>query len=164
MRFQAQQTLDGSVAAVEAGLTDPGFYESLQDLTKVGAPEVVDTTRTADHVVQRVRYRFVADLPGAVTAIVDPARLTWIEAGHYDLTAHTSTHDIQPDHYADRLAGSYACTLVPDGSGSRRTVTGEISVHAALVHGRVEKVIVEGLQDFATEQAEHLNRWLRTHA
>jgi len=161
MRFRAEQDVDGEVADVEATLIDPEFYASLGDLTKIGAPEVVDTSRRADEVVQRVRYRFVADLPGAVTAVVDRDKLTWIEEARYDLTAHTSTHTILPDHYADRLQGEYSCSLVADGERTRRTVTGEITVHVALVHKRVEQVIVDGLVEFAAEQAQSLDRWLR---
>lgn len=149
------------IAAVEQALTNPGFYASLDGLTKIGAPEVLDTETAPDTVVQRIRYRFIADLPGAVTAVVDPAKLTWVEEVHYDLAAHTSAHTIHPDHYADRLQGNYACALVADGAGSRRTITGDVTVHVALVHARVEKVITEGLEDFAAEQGEHLNRWLR---
>jgi len=161
MDFSAEQHLDAPIATVEAALVDPGFLETLDDLTTIGPPEVLDTTRHADTVVQRVRYRFIADLPAAVTAVVDPHKLTWVEEARYDLAEHTSTHAIVPDNYPDRLEAHYSCVLTTQSAGTIRTATGEVAVRMALVHGKVERVIVEGLRDFATEQAERLNRWLR---
>lgn len=161
MEFELEQHFVLDVADIEDGLTDPGFLATLDDLSAIGEPVVIDTERTAEAAAQQVRYRFVADLPGAVTRVVDPDKLTWIEDSRYDLVAHTSVHTILPDHYADRLQAHYAGELVSEGDGARRLVRGEVKVHVPLVAGKVERVIVDGLRDFGAEQADRLNAWIR---
>ena len=48
----------------------------------------------------------------AVTAVVDPHRLTWVEHSELDRRTHRSEFRIAPDHYADRLRCSGAIDLV----------------------------------------------------
>jgi hypothetical protein len=161
MDFSAEQRFVLDVGDVEDGLTDPSFLGTLGDLTTIGEPDVLDTDRSADAIVQRVRYRFVAELPGAVTKVVDPDKLTWVEEARYDLAAHTSTHTIVPDHYENLIEARYSGSITVDGDGAARSVTGAVKVHVALVGHKVERVIVNGLRDFAREQADRLNTWLR---
>lgn len=161
MDFELEQHFVLDIADVEDGLTDPGFLVTLDDLTTIGEPAVLETKRSASEVHQQVRYRFVADLPGAVTRVVDPDKLTWIEDARYDLDTHTSSHQILPDSYADRLEARFDGELVSDGEGARRLVRGTVKVHVPLVAGKVERVIVDGLRDFGAEQAERLNAWFR---
>jgi hypothetical protein len=98
-----------------------------------------------------------------VTAVVDPARLTWIEDSTLDRRSHRTTFSIVPDHYRDRLACEGTFTLQPDGEGTRRTAEGDLRVRFPLVGGKVERAIVSGLEEHAELEADVMSRWLEEH-
>jgi hypothetical protein len=156
MHFTVEQRFPQPPAAVIAAYTDPALYAAMVGLARVDRPEVLGSERTGDLAVVRVRYRFVADLPGPATAVIDPARLTWIDESRYDLAAGTSTTRLLPDHYPDRLRASASSRFEADPAvpgATLRRITGELSVKAPLVGGRVERAIVEGLQEHLGEEA-----------
>lgn len=163
MKFRFDQLIPARLAAVEAALLDREFVAATADLPKLGAPQVLELSRDGDRARQRIRYRFTAPLSGAVTRVVDPGKLTWVDDARYDLTTHASRHRIMPDNYADRLQAGYDVALEPLGDSTRRLVTGELTVHVPLVGGRVERVIVDGLEEHATAEAELLGRWIAEH-
>ncbi len=160
MNFRIDQRIPAPLAAVEAALLDRDFIAATAELPKLGAPELLENERDGDHAHQRIRYRFTAELSGAVTRVVDPGKLTWIDDARYDLTNHTSRHRILPDNYADRLQASYDVTLEPLGDSARRLITGELKVHVPLVGGRVERAIADGLEEHANAEAELLGDWI----
>lgn len=160
MRFRIEQRLPASVEAVEAALIDPTFLDELARLPRLGRPELVADQRDGDLVEREIRYRFAGELSGAVTAVVDPDRLTWIEESQLDRTTHVTQWVIRPDHYADRLRCSGTFTLIADGEGTRRVAEGELKVSFPLVGGRVERAIVSGMEDHAEAEAAALIAWL----
>lgn len=145
---------------MEAALLDREFVAATAELPKLSAPQVLEQEREDDRVHQRVRYRFTAELSPAVTRVIDPAKLTWIDDVRYDLTSHTSRHRILPDHYHDRLQASYDVALEALGGSTRRIATGELVVRVPLVGGRVERAIVSGLEEHAAAEAELLGHWV----
>jgi hypothetical protein len=162
MRFRVEQRFPAPLAAVEDALLHPAFLARLAELPKLGSPELLSSDAAGTVVHQRVRYRFAGDLAPAVTTVVDPARLTWVEDTAYDRAAHRGEHRILPDHYANRLSSSYTTFLESAGpaSGTVRTTEGEVKVRFPLVGGKVEKAIVAGLVEHAALEAEVLSRWL----
>jgi uncharacterized protein YndB with AHSA1/START domain len=163
VRFQIEQRFDAGPDDVMRAYTDPALYDRMVGMARVEQPAVIDVEREGDVVVMRVRFRFIADVPGAARAIVDPTRLTWIDETRYDLVAHTSTTRLLPDHYADRLKASASSRFDPDPTDPGRTVRrveGELSVRAPLVAGKVERAIVDGLREHLADEAhvvtEHL--------
>ncbi len=160
MRFRVEQRFAAPLEAVEDALLDPGFLARLAELPKLGAPEVLSHEVDGDVVHQRVRYRFSGDLAPAVTAVVDPDRLTWVEESTFHRGTHRGDHHIVPDHYANRLRASYATRLEPHGAGTRRLTEGELKVRFPLVGARVEKAIVTGLTQHAAAEADVLAAWL----
>jgi len=161
VKFRIEQRILAPLAAVEAALLDREFVAATTGLPKLGAPELLDQKRNGDRAHQRIRYRFTAELSSAVTRVVDPAKLTWIDDARYDLVSHTSHHRIVPDNYADRLQATYDVTLEPLGDSTRRVVDGELKVRVQLVGGRVERVIVDGIEEHAGAEAELLGRWIK---
>jgi len=158
--FTIEQRLTGSPDAVLGVLLDPGFVAARAALPKLGDPALVESTRDGDRARQRIRLRFTGELSSAVTAAVDPARLTWIDDAQYDLRAHTATHTIEPDHYADRLSCSYDEAITAEGAGSRRVLRGLVKVRILLVGGRVEGAIVSGFREHAEAEATLIDDWL----
>src|SRR5437763_12462608 len=145
MRFQIDQVIAGPVDAVARLYTEPRFYERLGELGKLGRPEVLDRRERGAAVHLAVRFRFTGNLSPAVTRVVDPARLSWVEESVHDLDRHTVTFTMNPDNYADRLRAAGSCRLEVAGDATRRITEGDLSVRVPLVGRSVEGAIVSGL-------------------
>ena len=160
MDFTIEVSLAHPPATAQDALLDPEFIHSTANLPKVGGAEVLECTRDEQKARVRVRYKFTAPLSRAVTSVIDPDNLTWVDDATFDLAACRSEHILVPDHYADRLDAHYTSALTPDGSGSRWTLHGSLDVHAPLVGGKVAHVIVDGLREAATAEGVLLDEWL----
>ena len=158
--FTIEQALMGRPAAVQEILLDPEFIAARSKLPKLGDAELLECTRDDTTAHLRVRLRFTAALSSAVTAVIDPNKLTWVDDARFDLAARHADHTIEPDNYADRLASTYRSVLEPDGDRTRRVLTGMVKVRMLLVGGKVEGAIVSGLREYAVPEAELLNAWL----
>lgn len=157
MDFTIEQQLRGTPTAVLDELLSEEFLAVRAGLPKLSGAEVLELTRDDTTARVRVRMRFTARLAPAVTAVVDPDKLTWVDDAAYVLATRVASHEIQPDHYADRLSCTYEEALHDAGSGTRRTLTGSLKVRALLVGGRVEGAIVSGLREYAAAEADLLN-------
>jgi hypothetical protein len=148
VRFTAEQRFTLADAdAVARAFADPELFTGYPAGPRLAAPEIVSHRAEGDIVEQELRYRFTGDLSAAVRAVVDPTRLSWVERSRHDLAARTTTFELRPDHYADRLRCSGTVTVQPEGEGCRRTVLGDLKVRVALVAGTVERTLVGDLQD-----------------
>lgn len=162
MRFELEQRFDAGSAAVIRAYADPDLYPTLVGLPKLGGIEVLDHSATADRAALRVRFAFTGHLPAAVTAVVDPKRLTWVQETDHDLSGGTTTFRLVPDHYADRLtaSGTFRVRDAATGSGCTRTISGELKVRAAFVAGKVEQAIVSGLAEYLQAESPAVDRYL----
>jgi hypothetical protein len=160
VRFSLEQVFPGPLQRVEAALLDPAFLERMAELPKLGEPQLLDLRDDGTTVRRQVRYAFAGDLSPAVTAVVDPARLTWVEDATIDRTTHRTTFRILPDHYANRLrcTGTFRLDEVP--GGVRRSLDADLRVSFPLVGGKVERAIVSGLREHAALEAEALRDWM----
>jgi hypothetical protein len=160
MDFSIEVLLAYPPAAVQDALLDPDFVRTTAELPKVGGAELLECTRNGTTARLRVRYKFTAPLSRAVTSVIDPANLTWVDDETVDLATFHSQHLLLPDHYADRLDAHYTTVLTPHGSGARWTLQGSLDVHAPLVGGKVARVIVDGLREAASAKGVLLDEWL----
>ncbi len=160
MNFEIVQDLTASVADVDGALIDPAFLVRMAELPKLGSAEVLAQHRDGEVMHQDVRFLFQAELSRAVTRVVDPALMTWIERSVCDLTAHETTCEIIPDHYGGLLSGRYRSVIVAQDAGSQRTITGELKVKMPLVGGKVEGAIVGGLKENAAAQVGLLDDFI----
>lgn len=160
MRFELTQRYTAAAPDVTAAYADAELYPTLVGLPKLGGIEVLSAESDPSSARLRIRFRFTGDLPGAVTAVIDPERLTWVQETEHDLDAGTTTFRLVPDHYPDRLKASGTFRVEADGDGSRRVVRGELKVRAPLVAGRVEKAIVSGLEEYLVAEAPAVDAYL----
>ena len=160
MRFNLEQRFSNPVEEVQAAFIDPALLMELATLPELGRPQLLELVDDGASVSQQVRYTFTGDLPPAVTAVVDPRRLTWVEHSELDRATHRSVFRIQPDHYPDRLSCSGTVTLEPVDGGTRRTIEGDLRVRFPLVGPKVERAIVSGLHDHASAEARVVQAWL----
>jgi hypothetical protein len=167
MRFEIEQDIAGSPEAVARIYTEPRFYELLGDLPKLGKPEVLDRRENGSVVRLSVRFRFTGQLSPAVSKVLDPAKLSWVEESVHDLERCTVTFEMKPDHYADRLRSHGTASVEPAaGGGSVRVTQGDLAVKVPLLlgggktAGAVEGAIVSGLRDHFAAEVDVVERLL----
>jgi hypothetical protein len=147
MRFTVDQRFAADPAAIARAYADPELYAHQEDGPKLARPELVAHEVEGDTVRLQVRYRFRGELGAAARAILDPARLSWVEHSTHDLAALTTTFVLRPDHYADRFRCEGSLRITAADGGCRRQGTGELRVRAPLVAGTVERTLINDLQD-----------------
>lgn len=162
MEFTVDQDFAADADAVARAYASPDLYAHLDGLPKLDRPEVIDHRVEHDLVHLRVRYRFVGDLSPAVTAVIDPRKLTWVEHSTHDLAMRTVRYHLVPDHYPDRLRSSGSAHVLAEGTGSRRTVTGRLTVHVFAVARAVERAIVSGLREHLAAEVAVVDRFAAT--
>ena len=157
MRFELTQRYTATVDQVDRAYADTALYPALVGLPKLGQIEVLDDA-PADQT--RVRFHFTGDLPAAVTAVVDPRKLSWVQVTEHDRERHRGRFRMLPDHYPDRLRCSGQFDITESADGSVRKIRGELKVQALLVAGRVEQAIVSGLEEYLAAEAPVVDRWI----
>ena len=164
MRFHLEQPLPASAEQVVDVLVDQAFLASLSELAKLGRPEVLEQRVEGTTLHQRVRYHFTGSLSPAVTSVVDPKKLVWVDETTYDRAAGTASFRILPEHYADRLKAGGTYRFVPTGPDScTRVADGELTVRFPFVGKAVERAIVTGLEDHLVDEAALVAHWLEDH-
>lgn len=161
VQFSSSQTYTHDVDDVIDAYADPTMYTDLPELPKIGRPEVVDHRRGGDTVRLDIRYAYTGDLPGAALAVIDPARLTWVQRTVVTLSDRTITIALLPDHYPDRLqcAGTFRFVPRPDG-GTTRRVQGDLRVKVMVVGSQVERALVSGLEEFQEAETAAVDAWI----
>ena len=160
VRFHVVQRFDSPLEAVESAFVDPAFLARLGEMPELGAPQLLDQRVTGRVVTQRVRYQFAGHVSGAVARVVDPAKLSWVEACCLDRQTHRAEHRILPEHYATRLQCTYVTGLQQADETTQRVGDGELVVHFPLVGRKVERAIVSGLHEHAELEARAMATWL----
>jgi hypothetical protein len=146
VKFSFDQRFRFDADKVSRAYADPALYSTFVDGPKLAQPEVLDHAADGDVVRLRIRYRFIGDLSSAARAVLDPARLTWVEESTHDIDAGTVAFRLVADHYADRFGCSGSVRIESDGDGCRRRGDGDLKVRAPLVGGTVERTLVGDLQ------------------
>jgi hypothetical protein len=163
VRFTVDQDLRTDPDATARAFADPALYERFAGLPKVSRPDVLACERDGDLVRMRVRYRFAGQLSGAARAVIDPARLTWVDESVHDLAGRHVRFVLRPDHYGDRFRCSGEYRIEPTATGCRRRATIELSVSAPLVGRAVESAIASGLREHLAEEAVVVEEHLAGH-
>lgn len=154
MKSTDRQPIAAPAEATTQVLADPRFYLSRDSSEAISAVELVDHSITDGRVRLEIRYAFTGDLNAAARAVLDPGRLTWVQATEHDLATGRVVFRILPDHYPDRLRCRGRYRVEPDGDDtSVRTVATELHVRAPLVAGQVERVLMDGLRNELEAQA-----------
>ena len=164
MKFQLEQNLDVAADAAVEAFANPDFAVAAITHNAIGRPELVEHGVLGDRVHLEVRYHFVGELNAAARAILDPAKLTWVQVSDHDLVGGRVVFRIVPDHYVDRLkcAGRYLVAAdESDNTRSRRLLECELNVRAPLVAGQVERVLVDGIKDEFADQVTRLGNWVQ---
>ena len=143
-----------------AAFVDPAFYASLRGLPKLDVPELLDQVVDGKTVRQRIRYRFTGHVSGAVTRVIDPNKMIWVDESTYDFERHRADFTIVPDHYAAKLHCSGRYVFEADGDRTTRVIDGDLRVNVPLVNRPVERAIVSGLEEHLESEAQLMGSWL----
>lgn len=163
MRFRIEQRFDASATEVCAALVDVDYLSTaMGELADIGAPSVQEQTRSGVTVRQKLLFRFTGKLPSAVTMVIDPNRLSWIEDTTIDTSKQTARFTMTPVHYASffTCTGTWMVTAV-DAHTSTRVIDGDLKVRSPVpfVGGQVEKAIVSGLRERLADEPAAFARW-----
>ncbi len=162
MQFRIRQVFDATPLEMMRVYCDPDFYPYLHNLPKIGQPQVLDRREEGGQVLMWVRYLFQGDLPVAARRVLDPSKLTWVEAARYDFESLTAWTQLLPDTYKDKMtcSATVAFTADPGPQGrSTRTIEGDLKVSMPLVGGKVEGAIVSGLREHMVDERPIANWW-----
>jgi Protein of unknown function (DUF2505) len=157
VRISTSHDFDAPVAAVEAALTDPAFWQQLR-LRDVAPPRVVATQ--PDCVV--VDMAWAGRLDGLGRRIVGRDSVTWRQTVRIDRTTHTGTLEISSElrvHATCRAILRF--TDVTGGSArTRQTLDGELKVNVPLVGGQAERKLAPGIRQRLDDEAAAVRTWL----
>ncbi len=161
MNFATQDHFRSPVEAVLEAYADPTMTGELGALAPLGPGEVLEHRRRGDEIQLRVRYAYRGDLPPGATAVVDPARLTWVQVTRLDLVVRRARIALEPDNYPDRLSAAADERFEPgDAGGCVRRVEGRLSVKLFMAGRAVERALVSGLQEYLTNEAAAVDAWI----
>jgi hypothetical protein len=162
MRFTVDQRLQAPIDRVEAALADPAWYQAVAASPAVWEPTLLQAEDDGQSLHLRVRYRFRGELNAAARAVLDPARMSWVEESTLDRQRHHIDLRMKPDHYEGKLSftGSIDLSAIGDGSSTARRLQGDVKVRMLLVAGQVERAIVSGLKEHAAVEEQAFQGYL----
>ncbi len=160
MQFRREHRYRAEPEAVARAYASEALYAGLGAGSKLAPPEVLDRRDEGRGVVLRIRYRFIGELSSAVRAVLDPARLTWVDESTHDLAARTVAFRLVADHYADRFSCAGTYRFVADGTGTVRHTEAELKVRAPLVGGKVERVLADDLSSHLAAEVHGVEAFL----
>jgi hypothetical protein len=159
--FSAQNHFSAAIDDVIAAYADPDLVGALGALAPLSSGELLEHRRDFDTVQVRVRYAYRGDLPPGASAVVDPARLSWVQVTELDLVRRRALVVLQPDHYPDRLRARAVERFEPaELGGTNRLVEGELGVKLLMAGRAVERALVSGLQEWLANETVAVDRWL----
>jgi hypothetical protein len=164
VKISVDQPIAATPEEAQAAFLDPAFYESLGELEGISAPQVRSFSSGPDHARIALGYRFSGDLNGPARALLDPAKLTWVQETDVDLASGRSEVRMVPDNYGGLLSFDGWYELLPDGNGRcRQHLEADLRVHIPLLGGLAERTIAESLRQNLAGMAQLLERYITAH-
>lgn len=160
MRFTVEQRFGTDADETARAFTEPELYAGFAHLPKVSVPDVLGRDAEGEVVRLRIRYRFAGNLSSAARAVIDPAKLTWVDESTHDLAQRRVRFVLRPDHYGERFRCSGDYRIEPDGDGCRRHATIDVKVSAPFVGGAVERAIESGLREHLADETRVVEAYL----
>lgn len=167
VKFRIDQIFSADISSVCHALVDGRYLgEGMAKLPDIGAPRVELQTRSGALVHQQVRYSFQGSLPGAVTMIISPSKLSWIEDATIDTSSYRATFTMTPIHYKQFFRCTGEWTLSEIGSGglprTQRRIEGTLKVNSPVpfTGGEIEKAIFSGLKERLALEPAVLDAWV----
>jgi hypothetical protein len=159
--FIVDQLIAAPPDAVQAAFCDDAFYPALGALPGLAPPEVVEHTVDGDQVRLRVRYRFNGPLAAPARAVLDPAKLTWVDSSTIDVRARRTRWEIHPDHYGRNLRCDGQFSFLPaPGDQTTQHIEADLRVSWPLVGRVVERALLTGLRQHLSAESGVVERFV----
>ena len=160
MEFAFEHRFAAPADVVAEALLDHDYQASLDGIEPLKERRVLEQTeRPGGVVVRRTRCVLGTDL-GAAKRFLGNAEPAWVEEATWDPAERRWEWVILPEVAAHLLSSQGTIDLEDAGDESVRRVTGRVEVKVPLYGGRVENVVVQGLERAYSEEAERLAAWL----
>lgn len=141
-------------AAYEALYFDEAFNDALGVHSHMGR-KLLRLDRLVDRIVRHVRYEPSQDPGSATKQAFGTSRASFLEELDYDVRVRRGFWRTIPNLFADRVTNAGTIEFAAAPEGTKRIVTGEVTVKLFGFGGRVEKMITaeivksyEGSTDF----------------
>jgi hypothetical protein len=158
--FSFDHRFDATPDEVAETLLDEDYQASLDGIRPLKKRQVLEQVEKGDGVVvRRTRCVLGTDL-GAAKRFLGDNEPAWVEEATWDPDRQRWEWVIHPEVAADLLSSAGSIELRQDGEGTVRRVTGVVKVKVPLYGGKVEGVIVSGLEEAYDEEATRLAKWL----
>jgi Protein of unknown function (DUF2505) len=169
VKFRIDQVFAATVASVCGALVDADYLtQGMAKLPDIGSPVVESQEQVGSSVRQQLRYFFKGNLPSAVTRVINPSKLSWVEDTTIDVAANRAKFTMTPVHYQQffRCSGEWILATVdtPRGPKTLRRIEGNLKVNSPVpfLGGQIERAIVSGLQERLALEPAVLEAWLAT--
>ena len=162
MDFEISHDIPAPLQAVADALLDEEFQRSLSDLGALADRELLKQKQlSSGHVRREVRCVLDIQLNSTIKRFVGDGDPAWVEESEWDPETFTWTWDIHPEVGRDLLDAQGNTVLEANGAdATRRKVHGTVKVSVPLYGGKVEGIIVEGLERAYEEEAKRLKAWV----
>lgn len=153
VRFTEEQKWSATTQDVLEVYLDPSFWAGLTDLSATSSPEVLDIKRDSRTAVVRLHYVLSVELPKEASRFINPNDVAWVEETTWSLSDMSAEVRFLADQASQLMKASASAGLAQQGPDAVRSIRGDVKVHIPLLGSRVEKVIVQGVQDHLKEEA-----------
>lgn len=140
MKLQLTSDLPGDPALVWEVFEGEEFQRRLDAQTGLRT-EVIETRQEGTVTIRRMRYASRTELPSVVARALGSSTLSYEQENRLDSSTSRLTWVVRIPVLGDRVKASGTTVILAHGSGSRRTVEGEVTISIPLIGGQIEKVI-----------------------
>lgn len=145
MKLYVESTLPVGVDAAWDVYESDEYKRRLREQTNI-QQEVLETRTEGPIEVRRIRTEPDQELPSMVASAIGTKKLSYTQENRFDKASGRMEWTVHLDGIGDRVQVSGVTTCVPDGSGCKRVVDGEITVNVPLVGRQIEKKVVAELE------------------
>jgi hypothetical protein len=149
-------------AAYEALYFDEAFNDALGVHLHMGR-KLVRLDRTPDRIVRHVRYEPSHGPDSPAKQAFGTSRASFLEELDYDVRVRRGEWRTIPNLFAERVTSTGTIALAATPAGTRRVVTGEVTVRLFGLGGRVEKMIAAEIVKSYEAATEFTRAWLARH-
>lgn len=161
MRFTAEHTFaDVALDALVALYFDEAFNEALCRNGRLQRT-LLDARRDGEVLHRAVRIVPERALPAPAVKLLGAEHFGYVEHMAYDYVARRGTWRIEPMVLADKVRSAGSLTFAASPGGTRRTVTGEVTVKVFGLGGTIERFVVADVERSYAEAAAFTERWFQ---
>lgn len=159
MDFSFEHRFDAPLKDVAEAILDESYQASLDGMEPLKKRDVLGQEEKGGRVVRRTRCVLGTDL-GAAKRFLGNAEPAWIEEAIWDEARQRWNWVITPEVAKHLLESQGTIDLVDEGDQTLRKVTGFVKIKVPLYGGKVENLIVRGLEEAYENEAGILREWL----